>query len=69
MLKPAYDSHFEQRASWGLSGADIDGMFRGGMDTDDIAKFFWTTEASVLRELNIQRSQRLGLFNPYRGAQ
>lgn len=40
-------------------------LFQSGMDTDQIARLLWQREALVLRAINIERSRRLGLIEPY----
>lgn len=40
-------------------------LFQSGMDTCQIARLRWQSEASVLREINIERSRRLGRIEPY----
>lgn len=40
-------------------------LFQSGMDTNQIARLLWQREALVLREINIERSRRLGLIEPY----
>lgn len=40
-------------------------LFQAGMDTEQIARLQWRSEASVLREINIERSARIRRLNPY----
>ena len=40
-------------------------LFQYGMDTEQIARLQWRTEASVLREINVERSQQIRRRNPY----
>lgn len=40
-------------------------MFLSGMDTEQIARLQWRTEASVLREINVERSARIRRLSPY----
>ena len=40
-------------------------LFRSGMDTEQIARLQWRSEASVHREINIERSARIRRLNPY----
>lgn len=40
-------------------------LFLSGMDTEQIARLQWRTEASVHREINVERSQRIRRRNPY----
>lgn len=44
---------------------DYEVMFRGGMDTSEIARFLWISEAEVHRRVTIARCARLGLPSPY----
>ena len=40
-------------------------LFQSGMDTEQIARLQWRTEASVHREINVERSRRIRRRNPY----
>jgi hypothetical protein len=40
-------------------------LFQSGMDTEQIARLRWQSEARVLREINIERSARIRRLNPY----
>lgn len=43
----------------------VETLFQYGMDTEQIARLQWRTEASVLREINVARSMRLRRLSPY----
>lgn len=40
-------------------------LFQAGMDTEQIARLRWQSEAQVHREINIERSARIRRLNPY----
>jgi len=40
-------------------------LFQFGMDTEQIARLQWRTEASVLHEINVERSIRIRRISPY----
>jgi hypothetical protein len=52
----------EPRAEALLSAYEL---FQSGMDTNPIARLRWQSEASVLREINVERSKRIGRIAPY----
>jgi len=52
----------EPRAEALLSAYEL---FKSGMDTNQIARLRWQSEASVLREINVERSKRIGRIAPY----
>ena len=40
-------------------------LFQSGMDTEQIARLQWRSEAQVLREINVERSARIRRLSPY----
>ena len=40
-------------------------LFQAGYDTEQIARLKWQSEASVLREINVERSRRIRRLSPY----